>query len=197
MSEQSEDSVRVLAEDAINAVVYVQLGLIEHAACILKHVVLQCVRVHRQLECVHLFDKGRVGGRNFAVIPSFFLVGERVRIHDVLRVGAHGMSNLADCFEVISFRVAAKLNEGQVRQSGKLLKPCKLKGLNDDWDFILAVLNRSKIVRIESIEQELSKVVTRGYDLTLIVLDLDIETDLGVAVRDSGSVCVQQFDGVN
>ena len=63
-----------LTEDAIDALIHIQLGLVINSACILKLVILESVGVDCHIVSMHLLDEGRVCIRDCAMVPIILFV---------------------------------------------------------------------------------------------------------------------------
>lgn len=92
-------AVGEFAEEAINAVVDVELGLLVGCITVPKVVVLHSVRVHSQIQLMHVSNEVRVGVGSCGLVPGH--VSERVRVEDPLRVRADSMSHLCDRIPIV------------------------------------------------------------------------------------------------
>ena len=107
-------SMRELTEDAIDALVNVELCLVIDVIGVDKLVVLESVRMDGQLEVMHLLDEWRVAVVYLARVPIELLVGQRIIVHDVCGSWADAMGNGTDLVEVVRLGVAREHNKGQV-----------------------------------------------------------------------------------
>ena len=77
------------------------------------------------------------------------------------------------------------------------MKCLKLKGLDDDWNIVLTICNRAKTVLREDPESELSKIVTSICKLIFIVLQLNVEACLPLAIDRARGILIKDSDILN
>ena len=87
----------------------------------------------------------------------------------------------------------AKLNHGQVGQSSHLFQAVRVKGLDDDGNGLGGVGHVAQTVFFEHFEEHLCSVPSL-LDIVVVVLELDVEAGLGLAVLRAGFICVQHLD---
>ena len=183
-------AVGELTEDAIRTVVHVELSLVVWGITVSKIVVLDRVRVNGQAKLVHVGDEVGVGVGCSGLVPSH--VSERVWVEDPLRVWTNSVGHLSDLIPVVFIGfVMSQLDEGEIRKRGILLKSIKLKRFHNDGKTGGSVSNCAHAILSKHLVQHFSHIVASLSKSSVVVLELDVETNLGFSVVHSRSFRVQ------
>ena len=182
MLEYDELGVGELDEEPVDALVDVERGLVVHCVSIVQMVVLVRVRVHRQVQRVHLLD-----------VLAQIVVRRRQLVHDPVGGHADTVRVLRDLVVIVRVRSVAELNEGQVSQRRHLFEAVGVEGLDDDRDGGGSVGDVAQAELLQHIEEHLSHVVPLGQ-LGIVVFQFNVEAGLGVSVDDARSVLEQHLD---
>ena len=107
------------------------------------------------------------------------------------------MSVLADLVPIVIVCVSRELDQGEIGQGGVLLEGLFFERLDDYWHLACAVGNRAQTVLLEETIEHLCSVKACLLEQVVVVFELDIETDSGVAVDSARGISVPHIDVVN
>ena len=92
--------------------------------------------------------------------------------------------------------VVTKHYQRQISQSSHLQQTVQVKGLNDNGDGSRGISDITQAISFKNIEEHLSDVPPFGK-LVIVILELNIEADLGLAVLSARSIFEQHLDVLN
>lgn len=182
MLEYDELGVGELDEEPVDALVDVERGLVVHCVSIAQMVVLVRVRVHRQVQRMHLLDE-----------LAQNVVRRRQLVHDPVGRHADTVRVLRDLVVIVRVRIVAELKEGQVSQRRHLFEAVGVERLDDDRDGGRSVGDVAHAVLLQHIEEHLSHVVPLGQ-IGIVVFQFNVEAGLGVSIDEARSVLDQHLN---
>ena len=104
------------------------------------------------------------------------------------------MSILTDLIPVNTIIRTSKEDQGQIGECSILLQGIKLEALDYDWHLIFTISNSAKVVGFQDLVHSNSDVLSMNNLLSIVVLELDIESHLSVTIHNSRRICIKHPD---